>query len=335
MKLKTTLIAAAAALAGSATSVSATETLKLSFFAPGADPTYSAVLEPWLKEVNAMAKGAIKIDGFPGGALGRNPALQVKLVSDGVADLAWVVPAYTPGRFPDNEVMELPGLFKDVRESSMVFRRLYDKGLIGGYDEFFLPLLATTHPYTIHTTSPVEKLDDMKGMKMRAGGPVAGAAMRALGVVPVGMPVTQIAENISKGILQGSAAEWNVVYAFRIIDVAKHHFMARLGTVPLNVVFNKKRFDALPAEAKDLLRKTSGEGLTKKFGAVHFAIQAEKEEATKKLDGHKIVYPSDAVEKDWDKRMQAVIDDWVKENGRNKMLYEAALKEIADVRAGK
>jgi len=331
MNIKVALVIAAAALV-SAPIASAQVTLKIAVFMSAKDPTYSDVIVPWMAEVNKKGKGIIKIDGFPGGALGRNPRLQVKLIDDGVVDMAWVVPAYTPGRFPDNEVMELPGLFNDVRESSLVFQRLYAKGLLSGYDNYYPVLLSTTHPYSIHTVDPVNKIADLKGMKLRAGGPVAGASMRALGVVPVGMPVTAIAENISKGILQGTAAEWNVMYAFRIIDVAKNHFMARLGTVPLAVLLNKKRFDALPQEAKDIIRSTSGEKLTKKFGDVHFAIQGKRLETTKKMAGHTIVIPSPEVQANWDAALKPVVDNWVQKHPKGRKLYAAALAEIKAIR---
>ncbi|OGA43527.1 MAG: hypothetical protein A3G25_19385 [Betaproteobacteria bacterium RIFCSPLOWO2_12_FULL_63_13] len=331
MKIKVALVIAAAALIN-APMANAQVTLKLAFFGTGKDPTYSDVIAPWIDEVNKKGQGIIKIDGFPGGALGRNPRLQVKLIDDGVVDMAWVVPAYTPGRFPDNDVMELPGVFNDVRESSLVFHRLHAKGLLRGYDNYYAVLLSTTHPYSIHTVEPVNKIADLKGMKLRAGGPVAGASMRALGVVPVGMPVTAIAENISKGILQGTAAEWNVMYAFRIIDVAKNHFMARLGTVPLSVLFNKKRFDALPQQAKDIIRSTSGEILTKKFGDVHFAIQGKRTETTKKTAAHKIIIPSPEVQKNWDATLKPVVDNWVKTHPKGTTLYNAVLAELKAIR---
>ncbi len=310
-------------------------TLKLAFFAPPMDPTYSKVIMPWVKQVNKQGKGVIKIDAFPGGSLGRNPRMQVKMVLDGVADLAWVVPSYTPGRFPDNEVMELPGIVRDVRESSLAFRRLLDKGLLRGYDKFYVPLLVTTHPYTIHTNFPVKKMSDLKGKKLRAGGPVAGASLRALGVVPVGMPIPAVAQNISKGILSGSAAEWNVMYAFRIIDVAKHHYMARLGTVPLAVLFNKKKFTGLPKAAKALLNKTSGERLSRIFGDVHFAVQGEKLAVTKKRKGHSFVYPSARTLKKWDAVMRTVVENWVKKHPKGKVLLAALNKELAAIRAGR
>jgi TRAP-type C4-dicarboxylate transport system substrate-binding protein len=272
-KLTLAALIAALALPGFA---KAEEVLKLSFFASPKDPTFSDVLLPWVEAINAEGKGIVRIDTFPGSALVRGPAAQAKAVSDGVADIAWVVPAYTPGRFPDNDVMELPNIIRDVRESSIAFRRLYDRGLLTGYEDFYVPLLATTHPYAIHTVKPVASMNDLKGMKLRAGGPVASAAVTALGAVPIGMPVPAIAENVSKGVLDGTGAEWNVMYAFKIIEVAKNHYMQRLGTVPLTVLMNKDKYNSLPEEARVIIDKHSGEALSRKFGDVHFAIQGKR-----------------------------------------------------------
>ena len=82
--------------------------LKLSFFASPKDPTYSDVLLPWMKAVNAEGKGIVRIDAFPGSSLVRGPAVQAKAVGDGVADLAFVAPALRARR-------SLPGRRTDAR----------------------------------------------------------------------------------------------------------------------------------------------------------------------------------------------------------------------------
>ena len=314
-------------------SVSAEEVLKLSFFASPKDPTYADVLVPWVDAINEEGKGVVRIDTFPGGALVKGPAAQAKAVSDGIADLAWVVPAYTPGRFPDNDVMELPGIIKDVKESSIAFRRLYDQGMLSGYDDFYVPLLATTHPYAIHTVKPVTSMDDLKGMKLRAGGPVASAAVKALGAVPIGMPVPAIAENVSKGILDGTGAEWNVMYAFKIIEVAKNHYMQRLGTVPLTVLMNKEKYDSLSDDARAIIDKHSGEALSRKFGDVHFAIQGARLEKTQGMNGHTIVNPDDSEVARWNELMDSVVKEWVSTHPKGKELFSALEKELENIRA--
>ena len=67
---------------------------------------------PWAKMVEEKSGGRLKITIFPGSILGK-PAHHYDLVKDGIADIAFTTPGYTPGRFPLITVTELPlGLFK-------------------------------------------------------------------------------------------------------------------------------------------------------------------------------------------------------------------------------
>ena len=80
--------------------------LKLGHFA---NDNTVIVYKAWAEAVNAAANGTIQVDVFPNGALGRNLAQQAQLIDSGVEDIGFVVPGITPGRFPDNVVLELPG----------------------------------------------------------------------------------------------------------------------------------------------------------------------------------------------------------------------------------
>ena len=109
----------AAALLGSKLA-RAEDHLKWAVFTPDSEVTFRTVMKPFAETVQRETKNAVVFDLFPNGALGRNPGQQPQMLLDGVADLAWVVQSYSPGRFPDTEVLELPGMFKDMRESSLV-----------------------------------------------------------------------------------------------------------------------------------------------------------------------------------------------------------------------
>jgi TRAP-type C4-dicarboxylate transport system substrate-binding protein len=333
---KLVLSALVAALAVSASAHAQEVTLKLSAFIPAQAPTFAQVIKPWSEAVNAEGTGIIKIDTFPGGVLGGNPGLQPKMVTDGIADIALVIPAYSPGRFPDNDVMELPGMVRNSSESSRAIYRLYQRKLLRGYDEFYVVMLGTTNPYAFHTRRPAKSFADFKGMKLRAGGPVASAALRALGVAPVGMPITQVAENVSRGLLDGTGGDWDVMYSFRIMEAAKHHYMAEvLGTVPVAVLMNRKVYDGLPGKARAIIDKHSGEPMSRKFGGVHDGIQAAKLAETKAAADHTMVYPSKAERAKLDKTMATVIDTWVKDHPNGRALYGALKEELAKIRAAK
>jgi TRAP-type C4-dicarboxylate transport system substrate-binding protein len=331
---KSVLSALVAALATLGTAHAQEVTLKLSAFIPAQAPTFAQVIKPWSEAVNADGKGIIKIDTFPGGVLGGSPGLQPKMVMDGIADIALVIPAYSPGRFPDNDVMELPGITKNSSESSLAIYRLYQRKLLRGYDEFYVVMLGTTNPYAIHTRTPVNSFTDIKGMKLRAGGPVASAALRALGVAPVGMPITQVAENISRGLIDGTGGDWDVMYSFRIMEVAKHHYMAAvLGTVPVAVLMNRKVYDGLPGKAKAIIDQHSGEVMSHKFGGVHDGIQRAKLAETKAAADHTMVFPSDAELAQLDAIMATVIETWVQDHPNGRALFSALQEELARIRA--
>ena len=76
--------------------------VKLGHFASDTEETYTGAIKPWADAVNAEAKGAIVIELFPNGALGRNLPQQAQLIDNGVQDIAFVVPGLSPGRFPDD-----------------------------------------------------------------------------------------------------------------------------------------------------------------------------------------------------------------------------------------
>jgi TRAP-type C4-dicarboxylate transport system substrate-binding protein len=310
-------------------------TLKLSAFIPPQAPTFAQVIKPWAEAVNADGKGIIKIETFPGGVLGGNPGLQPKMVTDGIADIALVIPAYSPGRFPDNDVMELPGLSKNSTESSLAIYRLYRRNLLRGYEDFYVVMLGTTNPYAIHTRRPVKSFADVKGMKLRAGGPVASASLRALGVAPVGMPITQVAENVSRGLLDGSGGDWDVMYSFRIIETAKHHYMASvLGTVPVAILMSRKVYEKLPANAKSIIDKHSGEQMSRRFGAVHDGIQKAKHAETVGASDHTMVFPPPAELAKLEETLAPVTGSWVKDQPNGRALVTALKEELAKVRAG-
>lgn len=310
-------------------------TLKLSAFIPAQAPTFAEVIKPWVDGINADGKGIIRIDTFPGGALGGNPGLQPKMVLDGVADIAFVVQAYSPGRFPDDEVMELPNMVKNSTESSVAMYRLYRRNLLRGYDDFYVPLLGTTGPYAVHAKKPIKTLADIKGLKLRAGGPVASATIRALGATPVGMPITQVAENVSRGVIDGSAGNWEVMYSFRIIETSKHHYMAWTGTVPIALLMNRKVYDGLSAKARAIVDKHSGEVMSRRYGGSQDQIHVTKDKDTRADSSHVVVDPSDAELAQWKATMESVIGNWVKEHPKGQTLHSALTDELARIRAGR
>ena len=206
--------------------------LKLAYFSSDRTTTYLAAIKPFVDSVNAEAGGLLQIDVSVSGALGKNPTQQLQLVLDGTADLAFVVPGYTPERFPDNEVIELPGLFKNMREATLVYTGLIAANALRGYDDLFVVGAFATEPETIHTRPPAASLQELAGLRIRANNPMQGAALAGLGMVPVEMPINQASSAISSGNLDGAMVGSGAVDRVRHLSGRLEPLPARLSQRP-------------------------------------------------------------------------------------------------------
>jgi len=330
---------ASLALAGTSLSwnARAADPVKMRFasWTSDTEETLVTVFRPFTEAVKKDCGGAVQIDIFPNGALGPNPLQQAQMVLDGIADFAWVVPSFTPGRFPDVEVFELPGLFRDLREGTMVFTRMAMTGKIKGFEQFVRIGTVATAPYTIHTRKPVKTLADLKGLKIRTGGALETETLRALGAVPVGMATTEVVEAVARGTIDGTTGHPSALFDYGLVRVLHQHYMLRLGAMPVTILMNKSKFESLPKAAQDAIIKNSDMGIANLFSD---NITKYNEELMKKLAGNPqdtIVTPSQADMDATQPLFDSVINAWLAKSPRNKELLDAARAEIAAVRAGK
>ncbi len=326
---------AAVCIAGSAVAQVQPTKLKFSIFSPDKEVTYLTVFKPFAEMVGKESGGTLEIELFPNGALGRSPVQQAQMVLDGVADIAWVIASYTPGRFQENEVFELPGLFRDLREATLVFTRLVNGGKIRGYDDFYAIGLFGTAPYSLHSRTPINSIADIKGKKIRVSGAMEGETLKALGAVPIGMPVTEVPEAISRGTIDGTTSHPAPLVDFGISRVTSAHYFTRLGVVPLAVLMNRKKFDSLPKAGQDAIRKYSGDWTAARFNE---GVGAYNDSVIKQLQAdpkRKVVFPPQADLDAMQPAFKSVIDAWAAKTPRNRELLALMEAEIANVRAGR
>jgi TRAP-type C4-dicarboxylate transport system substrate-binding protein len=330
--LLTSLITGATLACGSA--IAQPVTLKLASFEPATAPITGGVLAPWAEDVMKASGGTLKIEIFAGGTLGRNPLQQLKLVQDGVADLTWTVPGYTPGRFDDVEVAELPFLIDTATEGSLALTRLHQKGMLAGFDDLKLLLIGTVPANNIHARVPMKTLADLQGKRIRAGSSQIAKLVEQVGAVPVQLGAPQVADSLAKGVIDASLNEWNFVSTFKLDQVARHHLVLPMGTVAVIVPMLKSRFDALPPQAREALEKHSGETLARRFGAVVDRTNDATRERVAKAGSNTVLVPSPQEREAWRTAVQPVTDAWRKARPGNERIYEAFNGELARVRAG-
>lgn len=307
--------------------------LKLAFFSSDRAILYNGGVKPFVDAVNSEAKGIVEIEVFFRGALGRPPAQQPELVRDGVADLAFIVPGYTAERFPDNAVIELPGLFRNQQEASLTFTGLIAANALRGYEDFIVITAFTAEPHSIHTRRPIASLDDLKGLKIRANNPTEATTFDKLGMSGVVMPVNQIPEGIENGTIDGAAVPPAMLSEFGVGRLATYHYMIHADAPSLALVMNRKKLASLPGRAQEIIRKYSGEWSVAQSNAFFEGINARSMEALKSDQRRHVIFPSPADQVRINAAFKGVVDEWAEKDPRNSKLLSMVRTKLKTLRA--
>lgn len=286
-------------------------------------------LQAWADEVKKASGGSlvIEIDKAP---IAKPPG-QYDLVKKAIADMAYPVLAYTPGRFHVLRATELPFLSPSAEVGSQAAWDWYARNV--GEKEFEDVKLITfwIHgPGNLHTKTPVKTLADLKGLKLRVGG--GGVAMsEALGAVPVAMSATKAHESLQRGTTDGTLFPWEAIAGFRLNDLVKYHLEVPGGlyATPFALVMNRKKFESLSAEHQAVLTKMGGINGARFIGARWDEADKRGREAAV-ANGNTIVSLGGAELENWRNKIQFMDSDWIKK-AKDQGWDGAAL--LADLRA--
>jgi TRAP-type C4-dicarboxylate transport system substrate-binding protein len=203
---------------------------------------------------------------------GGTPAQLVDRVKEGVDDLVLTVLGYTPGRFPRMEVFELPFMTRNAEAASKAAWEFMNKHAMQEFTGMKVLGMWVHDEGQIHTKDKaIRKLEDFKGMKMRAPSRETAKLLQALGGQAVGMPITGVTEAITKGTIDGTMVPWDAATSFRIHEAANIHTETPEGspalyTIALMFAMNEKRYNSLSPELRAVIDRNSGAVLSARMG---------------------------------------------------------------------
>lgn len=308
--------------------------IRIGHFLPPQSLTHGNLFVPLAENLTKESGGRLKATVYPGGSLGRNPAQQLQLLLDGVIDVSFIVQSYTPGEFPDNSVMELPLVLETTREASFAHQRLFERGLLRGYDKVKVIGLGTTSAYTLHLNFDYGRLEDLKGRKLRAATGVQSQIVGALGATPVGgIAVTQTAESLSRGLIDGTLLGWESMNTFRVIPVTSHHVQFPLGFTPLMVAMNRKRYESLPPDLRALVDRHSGVWVGERMAQNYDTMGARALEEASKTGRNRVIEVSAQERRRWEALLEPIVEDWRRTHPNGPALLAALKEEVKTLRA--
>jgi TRAP-type C4-dicarboxylate transport system substrate-binding protein len=308
--------------------------LKLSHFLPSTHPIQTVFIEPWVAELESRTEGRVKVQIFPAGSAFGHVAKQMDQVRAGAVDIAHGLTGIPRGRLPRTSIIDMPFLVKTADAASRTLWALYPEYLAPEYDGFKVLALHAHNAGLIHTRDrPVKTMDDLKGLRLRTPSLAVSMMLEQLGASPVGMPPTQVYENLQKGVIDGTVFPWDAVYGFKLYEVLDYHLQPDAYTTSFFFVMNQRKYDSLPEDVRQAIDEISGETLVAKFGPWWNDWDKPGLEAVEER-GNTITVLDDAQRDEWRAALAPMIDQYlatIEEKGVNnaREIYQAAQAEVA------
>lgn len=312
--------------------------LKLHHFLSPKAPAHAKMLVPWAERVEQASGGRLKIEVFPAMTLGGKPPQLIRQLRDGVVDLVWTVNGYTPGVFVRTEVFELPFVHtNNAAATNLAMRELFDSHLAADYRGVKVLALHVHGGNGFHTVDqPIRSAADLAGLKMRTPTRTGSWILEALDAAPVGMPVPELPQALSRKVVDGALIPWEIIPPLKLQELTQYQIegenSVRFGNTVFQISMNEGAWNRLPPDLQKIITEQTGEAWLREIGAIWTAAEAGGLGAALKA-GNQHIELGAADMAEFREKLDPVVARWIAEvndkgvDGR--ALVEAARAAIA------
>jgi TRAP-type transport system periplasmic protein len=301
--------------------------LKYASFMPPMHPI-AQLSDQWCKELEKRTNGRVKVAFFPGGTL-MSANQTYDGVVKGIVDIGWSIMSYTPGRMPLSEVICLPLGYKSGSQATRMANAFYQKFKPKEYDDVKLFYLHSHGPGFFHTKGPVNKIEDLKGLRIKSDANTS-KVVTAAGATPTTMPMLETYDALKRGLADGTLLPIETLKGFKFGEVCKHTYINH-GNAYGNgffVAMNKEKWNSLPKDIQQIIDKLNEEWFEKQANMWTWVDEDGFEFAKK--TGQKLVYANQAEETKMRERMKPVLDAYVKSMKEKGLPGEEVLRWCQD-----
>jgi TRAP-type C4-dicarboxylate transport system substrate-binding protein len=224
-------------------------------------PTHkqAKLAEAWAEEIGRRTQGKVRITVFCGGSLTKADQCYQGVV-DGISDIGMSAFAYTRGRFPLLEGLDLPVGYADGVSATRIVNELCHAFLPKEIRDVKLLYVHAHGPGILASKRPMRTLADLKGAKVRATG-FCAKVVESLGGSPVSMPQGDTYEALQKGVVDATFCPVETLKGWKQGEVIRNITDSRcIGyTTSFFVVINPVRWASLPDEVKQIMEDVSKE----------------------------------------------------------------------------
>lgn len=296
------------------------------FFPPS--HIHTKLAQDWADEITRRSSGRVAIKLFPGGILTKADQCYSGVV-DGISDIGMSSFAYTRGRFPLLEGLDLPLGYYDgisaTRVANEMLAKYQPKELKGTHILF----LHAHGPGVLASCKPVRNLKDAEGLSCRGTG-FSAKIVDLLGGNSIGMPQNDTYEALQKGVVDATLCPIETLKGWKQGEVINYVTKTpAIGyTTAMFVTMNLERWNSLPHEIKTIFEEVSEEWIDKHGKAWNDADS----EACKMLEemGKETILLTEEETKKWQEKVRPILDLYAQTAESKGLPGKAFLNDMLD-----
>jgi len=250
-----TLVATVALAAAGVSSAQETKTIKFANQNAAGHPIVLG-MEKFKEIVEKQSGGKLKVNVFPGGALGSDQA-NVSAIQGGTLEMASMNSGIFANQVKEFAIFDFPFMFGSSREADAVVdgpfgqklhAKLDEKGIVGlGYYELGFRHIS-------NSKRAINKVEDLDGLKLRViPNPINVDWVKALGANPTPLPFPELYAALEQKAVDGQENPVATINGAKLYEVQKHLVLTGHQYNPQSVIISKKFWEKLSAAEKKII----------------------------------------------------------------------------------
>jgi tripartite ATP-independent transporter DctP family solute receptor len=223
---------------------------------------YQLGLEKFAELVSQKTNGKVKVEVFHSSQLG-NERDMVEGLQLGTLEMTLVSTAPLSSFTKKFLVFDLPFIFKDTASARAVvdgpigtqlIDSLKDQGIIG------LTYFENGFRHVTNNKKPIEKPEDLKGMKIRTmENPVHMATFKVMGADPTPMAFGELFTALQQGTIDGQENPLPIIETSKFYEVQKYLSLTGHFYAPAPLLISKSFYESLSPDVQNAIKEAAVE----------------------------------------------------------------------------
>lgn len=273
-------------------------------------------VQKWADAVNEASGGRLEVTVYAGGTLAGSAEV-LDAVKQGTADIGVCFSGFFPGQFDLCDVITMPlaGMDNSVQSTNVLWDLWETTPEVQEELGDFKVIMLYAGPNNIICSSkPVETLDDMAGLKLRASAGTATDMSTGWGATPMSISSSELYQSMEKNVIDGYIIDWTGVNAWSLFEVTDYYIELPFFTQTWSVLMNMDSYNKLPDDLKAIIDEYSTREWSLGFGELN--EQEASDARTKAIDefGSTVTVPTDDQIATFQPAADAYIQQWIEKH---------------------